>query len=381
MARDHEVLKLKILTDIDAGVGQLRPAALFNDDGSPYSPGGGSVFEHLVEDAGRTRVFSDWNFQSSNTLVAVAEDQNGPAVEMTYSGEYFWADYGDNEARLRIDAADGSLHFGDGENAPDIELTRLSQRTLGIQGEGITKLYVRNNQSGSGVYLNSDYGSDIYTNALPDAATATLRFWSNNGDGNHPELIIANDGSLQWSNVTDAPDKLLAPTNTGLKLTGPATGTRFGVRASDGNGFAELFADVDQAWLTLMSGSGDPQNAVLELLTVDDNFGRVRVAADGIHFGDGIAIQDVLLKRDGPGTLGIHNLGGSELIQFGEWATDIGYVEIIGASGSVDLLAGTADHLLAINGNGGGLQMKSPDGTVYNLIPPNGGGAASWVAA
>lgn len=104
-------------------------------------------------------------------------------------------------------------------------------------------------------------------------------------------------------------------------------------------------------------------------LTATDRDGFLAIVG-GFIFGN-----DTILKRDGSGTLSVRNLDDAELVQFGEWGPNIGYIEIAGPDGSVDLLPAT-DNILFVKGRTGfpsGVRLTSNDGTHYNVTVTDDG--------
>lgn len=144
--------------------------------------GGGSAFAHLTEDTDNSEIVFDFPLTAGG---------GGPTTR-----------------RLTFDPTTGNVLFGSGLGEPDLTLRRDNLHSAQFLGNGPTSLRVTNAMTGDGWSLSSTV-SDFYS---PNAAgtAATLRLWSDHGNGDVPEITFRTDGSIALSNGTDPADCILA---------------------------------------------------------------------------------------------------------------------------------------------------------------------------
>lgn len=224
------------------------------------------------------------------------------------------------------------------------------------------------------------------------------RLWGNNAGNN---AITVDMGTFNVSNVEIACDRLdghavnlmrwLSGNLTGrFMVNGPVAGltTTQGLPNND-----NMIIDIEQAGrrrvgraanARLLAGfTASSSGLDLGAAPASNMFGSFFAAALGATAGDGAAGGSLVLSRPGSDRRG----AAIYALQSGVSAPSVGLAIAVTGTGSSasDALAIAAffrpDGDLELTQVGKGYRAKSPDGTAYRLAPPNGGGAASWIAA
>lgn len=214
---------------------------------------------------------------------------------------------------------------------------------------------------GTGTYFNSvegpiDYAAGKYVAIFSD--NPGIRFKNGNGEA---AFIMNPDEQLRLVHKADK-SFLLVDQDYNTSFT-EINGRYVYCYDDEDGGDAQLDSRNGKGQLTLSDGSN------YSTLTATDRPGFLAIVG-GFIFGN-----DTILKRDGSGTLSVRNLDDAELVQFGEWGPNIGYIEIAGPDGSVDLLPAT-DNILFVKGRTGfpsGVRLTSNDGTHYNVTVTDDG--------
>lgn len=134
--REHSVKKLRVIPSDGLTGRGAEAVALFNPDGSPYSPGGGSGFDHLIEDVDNfVSLLTDLDVTVSSAALGDFDFNADEYVNLSSSGAVDIVTsafrtqsigvrgIGDTYTRFRVDK-DGSAHFGNGTDAPDAHIRR-----------------------------------------------------------------------------------------------------------------------------------------------------------------------------------------------------------------------------------------------------------------
>ena len=235
----------------------------------------------------------------------------------------------------------------------------------------------------NGLYVTGNRGDKVIVDArsieadLPNAATPddlAAPFLAVMGIG-HAAFTSRHDGTMSWWGPTAGynPDNLYAPEDPLFRIN-PDGSLVWG----DGTAAPHAHLSVmDKAWW------GD-DSALLVLQSTNDALNTVFVAGD--RDGDAGFFGDYGVE--------VHFQGGHFLAR-----PEIGKIQMIGKPGDdtvhEGLVLGQGNYYAELRRYGPGLLeahndssgvapgfvARSPDGTAYKLTPPNGGGAATWVAA
>lgn len=217
--------KLRVVPGEGSGKG-ARAVSLFNPDGTPYSPGGGSSFEHFTEVTEEQWLTADWPLTlqdpaAPNWQTFIGTDGRVSSVVNADDDQTFSVGRtGESWPRLQS-YGDGSLHWGNGTDAPDISMKRGPASALEIEAPsgvlttspngGFIAMDVRESATMS-AYLNvNEWGKGAALNLFAQSDVVFDDPWKNtillaHQDDANPRFGITAEGDISWGDGTAAPD-------------------------------------------------------------------------------------------------------------------------------------------------------------------------------